>query len=138
MAEIVLVLIKLPNNPDAYKIIGNSAVKLGYVDRAIRCGMTLIEIDPLNSEGYSIVADSFMQVGRWADAVPMLEKELKYSYQNMKFHVYHNLGTVHEKLGNLAAAIEYHQAASDSSDNAALRAMSWEDAQRLQNILSSE
>jgi tetratricopeptide (TPR) repeat protein len=135
LAEIVLK--HWPTNGDALDISGSSALRLGKLDKAIQYGQKLIELEPLNWRGYSTVADAYMIMGRSSEAIPLLEKELKYTNPNLKVHVLGNLGKAHEKTGNIGEAVRNFEAAANATNDAIMQAMMKQDGQRLRNIMEN-
>jgi tetratricopeptide (TPR) repeat protein len=105
-----------PDNLMANYVIANTAFRLNKFEKALEHGLRILDYED-NITGYSIVASSLMELGRWDDAVPYLQKEYNLTMPDKKFEVWVKLGSAYDHIGNLDQAIDCYRAAGNLAEN---------------------
>lgn len=98
---------------EAYTFLGWTYSMLDRYDEAIEACHKAIEIDPTFGNPYNDIGAYLIELERWQEAIPWLQKAIKAPrYENPHFpHV--NLGRVYEHLGDHRQALECYEQALD-------------------------
>lgn len=105
--------IALHPTAEAHTFLGWVYSHQGRPEDAIAQCKIAIAVDPDFGNPYNDIGAYLIELGRWREAIPWLEKAISAArYENPEF-AHFNLGRVHEHLGAWPKAVECYQAALD-------------------------
>jgi len=88
-----------PLEPNAYEMLGEALLEIGFTDDAINAGHKLIELEPLNYEGFSIVGEAYSKQSNWQQARQYYEKALEVVSPSRKQFILSDILKIYDKLG---------------------------------------
>lgn len=102
---------------EAYTFLGWTYAMLQRYEEAIEACEQAISLDPSFGNPYNDVGAYLIELERWAEAAPWLEKALAAArYDNREF-AHFNLGRVHEHFGRYAQAAQCFRTALGLNPN---------------------
>ncbi|HEX6383843.1 MAG TPA: tetratricopeptide repeat protein [Anaerolineae bacterium] len=96
---------------EAYTFLGWTYSMLNRLDEAIKMCHKAIEVDPSFGNPYNDIGAYLIELGRWEEAVPWLEKATEAPRYEAPQFPYVNLGRVYEHLGRYRTALAYYDRA---------------------------
>ncbi len=87
--------------------------KAGDLERALRLLKTAVELDPHNKTAFTYLANTYIKMDRYEEAVPAYVAALKLDPSNARN--YYNLGICHLKLDNVKKALRALEVATEKS-----------------------
>ena len=100
--------IEIEPTAEAYTFLGWSYSILDQYEKAIELCHEAIEIDPTYGNPYNDIGSYLIELDRWEEAIPWLEKATQASRYDMRQYPYINLGRVYEYLGDTHSALAYY------------------------------
>jgi tetratricopeptide (TPR) repeat protein len=85
---------------EAYTFMGWAHSHLGRYDAAISFCRQAIELDPDFGNPYNDIGAYLIELGHLREAVPWLEKAIRAPRYECVHYAWHNLGRIHEELGD--------------------------------------
>lgn len=98
--------IRIHPSAEAYNFMGWAYSFLGDYQRAIRCCLKAIEVDPDLGNPYNDIGAYLIEMGRAEEAIPWLKRATRAPRYSCYHYPWYNLGKVFEILGNLQRAKE--------------------------------
>lgn len=90
---------------EAYTFLGWTYSMLDRYEEAIACCEQAIAVDPDFGNPYNDIGAYLIELNRWREAIPWLERAIRAPRYEAPQFPHLNLGRVHEHLGNYRAAL---------------------------------
>lgn len=111
---------------EAHTFLGWTYSFQGRTEEAIEECLRAIAVDPTFGNPYNDIGAYLIELGRWEDAIPWLEKAIVAPRYEARAYPHCNLGRVYEHLGQWQKAIDcYRQALAISPDYTLARVSLW-------------
>lgn len=98
---------------EAYTFLGWTYSMMDRYEEAIAECKKAIEIDPAYGNPYNDIGAYLIELNRWDEAIPWLQKAIMASRYEAPQYPYINLGRVYERLGRYSTALSYYNRAID-------------------------
>jgi len=92
---------------EAYTFLGWTYSMTNRYDEAIECCKKAIEVDPAFGNPYNDIGSYLIELKRWEEAIPWLEKATAAGRYDSPQYPYLNLGRVYEHMGQYRTALNY-------------------------------
>ena len=92
---------------EAYTFLGWTYSMTNRYDDAIECCKKAIEVDPTFGNPYNDIGAYLIELKRWEEAIPWLEKATAASRYDSPQYPYLNLGRIYEHMGQYRTALSY-------------------------------
>lgn len=119
--------------PEALTFLGWALSFMGKFQEAIEFCKKAIELDPEFGNPYNDIGAYFIELGKWDEAVPYLERATKANRYDTNWFAHYNLGRIWEQKGMILKARKAYQKALEENPEYHLAAQSLE---RLKYILN--
>ena len=96
---------------EAYTFLGWTYSMLNRLEEALAMCRQAIEVDPTFGNPYNDIGAYLIEMGRWQEAIPWLEKATKAPRYEAPHFPYMNLGRVYEHLGRYRTALSCYDRA---------------------------
>ncbi|UCG24107.1 MAG: tetratricopeptide repeat protein [Chloroflexota bacterium] len=92
---------------EAYTFLGWTYSMTNRYDEAIECCKKAIEVDPTFGNPYNDIGAYLIELKRWEEAIPWLEKAAAAGRYDSPQYPYLNLGRVYGHMGQYRTALRY-------------------------------
>jgi tetratricopeptide (TPR) repeat protein len=99
-----------PNNPEIFKIMGNTCVEMNDLREAIKYYRKAVAADPHDTNGYNLLGIASFKTREYSEAIKYWKKVVKAEPHNAR--TYHNMGVASREIHKLYNAIAYFQKAA--------------------------
>lgn len=96
---------------EAHTFLGWTYSMMNRYDEAIECCKKAIEVDPDFGNPYNDIGAYLIELNRWEEAIPWLEKATKASHYESPQFPHLNLGRVYERIGRFKTAMAFYDQA---------------------------
>lgn len=103
--------IELHPTAEAHTFLGWAYSFMGKLEDAVAECKKAIEVDPAFGNPYNDIGAYFVEMGKYAEAIPWLKKAMTAERYEPRHYPHFNLGRVHEVLGNWTDALEEYKKA---------------------------
>lgn len=100
--------IEIEPTAEAYTFLGWAYSMLDQYEKAIALCHQAIDLDPGYGNPYNDIGSYLIELDRWEDAIPWLEKATQAARYEARQYPYVNLGHVYEYLGDYRSALAYY------------------------------
>jgi tetratricopeptide (TPR) repeat protein len=98
---------------EAHTFLGWTYSMIELYHEAIDACYKAIEIDPDYGNPYNDIGSYLIELGRWEEAIPWLEKAIAARRYDSPHFPHMNLGRVYERLGDYQSALAYYNRAQE-------------------------
>ncbi len=99
----------------AYTFLGWTYSMMDQYQEAIEFCHKAIELDPDYGNPYNDIGSYLIELGRWKEAIPWLQKAITAPRYESPQYPHMNLGRVYEHLGDVYSALAYYNRALEIS-----------------------
>ncbi|MDP2600716.1 MAG: tetratricopeptide repeat protein [Deltaproteobacteria bacterium] len=112
--------------PEALTFLGWAMSFLGKFQEAIDICKKAIELDPESGNPYNDIGAYMIELGRWDEAIPYLERASQSSKYDTPWFSHYNLGRIYEQKGMIFKAKQCYQRAVEENPEYVLASESLE------------
>ncbi|MEZ5359782.1 MAG: tetratricopeptide repeat protein [Candidatus Zixiibacteriota bacterium] len=117
--ELKQMLVKFPDEKDAYQLLGNQYFNQGKIDSAIQYYLRVIDIDPFNKLTYNQLAYSYNRTGEYKKSLWAINKYIEIAPNeanpyDSRGEIYANMGLIDESISSYLTAIQIKPEFSES------------------------
>lgn len=108
--------------PEALTFLGWAMSFLGKFQEAIDICKKAIELDPESGNPYNDIGAYMIEMGRWDEAIPYLERASQSQKYDTPWFSHYNLGRIYEQKGMIFRAKQCYQRAIEENPEYVLAA----------------